>query len=65
MRVVPHDIDIGSMRRHPATIRKDKPAPKRTPVQPGNEPRVEPEYLDMPVPVSDPSVIERRVTMWC
>lgn len=64
MKVVPLDIDIGSVRRHPATIKKDKPIQRRTPL-PGNEPRIEPEYLDMPVPVSDPSVIERRVTQWC
>lgn len=64
MKPVPHDTQVRSACQQPAISRKHKPIPKRVPV-PGNEPRIEPEYLDVPVPVSDPSVIERRVTMWC
>lgn len=63
MHAKPRDAGKDPVRYPPPATGKRREPIQRRPL-PGNEPCIEPEYLDPPEAVRDPGT-ERRVAMWC
>ncbi|RAO76216.1 hypothetical protein [Dyella jiangningensis] len=68
MRYEPDGVDIGISIDIGRTPRPGEPRKgergKRAP-RPGIEPCIEPEYLDLPIPLRDPAALDPRVQVWC